>query len=444
MKKAIMKKKSLFVLAALLFIFAGCNNAVQPEEEKSSGNPNEIKNYDKYDAPISKAEIIKEFYADGFRKIVFDYPSVDYAGNKVRLSGIICMKKDFYKGSDKKADYTILVNHGATTKWDECPSRNGGSELCSFLSGITEDGSKVIGIAPDYIGLGSSKNQLQAFVFGDLNARASLDALKWGRKLLEKEGFTWEDKLANIGFSQGGQTAICVQKLVDTENAYSDISITKTFAGDGVYDIQTMIKESLNYKDPVLPSVVCLGIATFNRLLNLGLNEKNIFKDPDLIEKYVLSKEYGLIESIMGLVLALSEKPGSGVNLATYRDWTHYLKPDMLDNNSELYQKVMDGVKDCNSFWTPKATTKIVLFAAENDDIVPCANSDKLFEHLKSAAPDAWYDTKKTTDTATNFSGDNIYIRYKEEDAADMKEIVHEKASNRFKEKVNAELLANW
>ena len=444
-----MKKKSLFLLAALLFLIAGCNNSVEPEQEhKNNSNPVEtpvdFTDYNNYGKDITDVEIVKEFYADGFRKIVFDYPSVDFTGKKVRLSGIICIKTDFYKAGNKKADYTILVNHGATTKWDDCPSRNGGSELCSFLSEITEGGAKVIGIAADYIGLGSSKNELQAFVFGELNAKASLDALIWGRKLLAAKGFSWEDKLANIGFSQGGQTAICVQKLADTDPDYSEITISKTFAGDGVYDIQTMIEESLNYSEPVLPSVVCLGIASYNRVLKLGLNEADIFVYPDLIEEYVLSKKYGLVQSLLGLIEALSEKTNGAVNLANYYYWSHYLKADMLNKNSDLYKSVIEAVKDYNNFWTPKDTTKIVLFAAENDDVVPCANSDKLFEHLKSVASSEWNDTKKTTEAGTAFSGDNIYIRYKEEDKSSMMDIIHAKASNTFKSKVNEELLANW
>ena len=183
----IMKKRNLFLCALILFAFAGCKNPTQPEEDLTETS--KITSYDKYDAPITKAEITKEVSEDGFRKIIFDYPSTDVENNSVRVSGIICIDLDFYNSDDKHADYTILVNHGATPKWDDCPSRNGGKELCGYLSGIVSSGKNVIGIAPDYLGLGSSKNRMQAFVFGEVNARASLDALNWGRKLLKEKGF---------------------------------------------------------------------------------------------------------------------------------------------------------------------------------------------------------------------------------------------------------------
>ena len=436
-----MKKRNLFLCALILFAFAGCKSPTQTEEPIIETS--EITTYDKYDEPITQAEIIKEVSEDGFRKIIFDYPSTDVENNSVRVSGIICMDLDFYNSAEKLADYTILVNHGATPKWDDCPSRNGGKELCGYLSGLESSGENVIGIAPDYLGLGSSKNELQAFVFGDVNARASLDALIWGRKILEAKGFTWEDKVANIGYSQGGQTAICVQKLVDTDSNYSNITISKTFAGDGVYNIKTMIEESLKNEKPILPSVIFLGTASYNRILKLGFDESKIFKDPDLIEEYIMSKKYDLMNSMLKLVLALQVKTGGAVSLNNYHYWSHYLTDDMLDTNSDLYNDILSAVEPYTNYWTPIPTTKIVLFTADNDDIVPSKNSDNLFEYFKKNSS-VWKKTEAITNVDTDFSADNIYIRYHEEGESSLTNIIHQKGGERFSSKVVAELKAHW
>lgn len=437
-----MKKQNLFLCALILFVFAGCKNPTQSEEDLTETS--KITSYDKYDAPITKAEIIKEVSEDGFRKIIFDYPSTDVENNSVRVSGIICIDLDFYNSDEKHADYTILVNHGATPKWDDCPSRNGGKELCGYLSGLESSGENVIGIAPDYLGLGSSKNELQAFVFGDVNARASLDALIWGRTLLKDKGFSWEDKVANIGYSQGGQTAICVQKLVDTEETYSDITITKTFAGDGVYNIRTMIEESLKNETPILPSVIFLGTASYNWILKLGFDESKIFKDPDLIEECIMSKKYNLQDSMTKLVTALYLKTKDTNILMNYRDWSLYLTDDMLDTNSDLYNDILSAVEPYTNYWTPKPTTKIVLFTADNDDIVPSKNSDNLFEYFKHIDGSEWENTEAITNIDTDFSADNIYIRYHEEGESSLTNIIHQKGGERFSSKVVTELIAHW
>ena len=438
-----MKTRNLFLFALILFVFAGCKDPNEPEELIIEDS--KIRSYDKYDAPITAAEIIKEVSEDGFRKIIFDYPSTDVENNSVRVSGIICMDLDFYNSADKQADYTILVNHGATPKWDDCPSRNGGKELCGYLSGLESSDKKVIGIAPDYLGLGSSKNELQAFVFGDVNARTSLDALIWGRKILEAKGFTWKDEVANIGYSQGGQTAICVQKLVDTDSNYSDITISKTFAGDGVYNIRTMVEESLKNEKPILPSVVFLGIATYNRIEDLGFIESEIFKDPDLIEEYIISKKYDLKGSMLGLLSALMAKPESNISFSNYNDWSHYLTEDMLNKESDLYKNVLKAVEPYTNYyyWTPKSTTKIVLFTADNDDIVPSKNSDNLFEYLKSYSS-IWEKAEAINVADTDFSADNIYIRYHEDGESSLTNIIHEKGAKTFSSKVIEELKTNW
>ncbi len=441
-----MKKRNLFLCALILFAFAGCKSPTQTEEPIIETS--EITTYDKYDEPITQAEIIKEVSEDGFRKIIFDYPSTDVENNSVRVSGIICMNLDFYNSADKQADYTILVNHGATPKWDDCPSRNGGKELCGYLSGIVSSGKNVIGIAPDYLGLGSSKNKPQAFVFGDVNARTSLDALYWGRKILEAKDFTWEDKVANIGYSQGGQTAICVQKLVDADE-YPDITITKTFAGDGVYNIRTMIEESLKNETPILPSVIFLGTASYNRILKLGFDESKIFKNPDLIEEYIMSKKYDLMNSMVYLVMALNAKNGVSISLTDYNNfseytkWSNFLTADMLDTTSDLYNDILSAVEPYTFYWPPKSTTKIVLFTADNDDIVPSKNSDNLFDYFKKNSS-VWEKTEAITNVDTDFSADNIYIRYHEEGTSSLTNIIHQKGGERFSSKVVAELIAHW
>ena len=205
-----------------------------------------------------------------------------------------------------------------------------------------------------------------------------------------------------------------------------------------------MIEESLKNETPILPSVIFLGTASYNRILKLGFDESKIFKDPDLIEECIMSKKYNLQHSMTKLVTALYLKTKDTNILMNYRDWSLYLTDDMLDTNSDLYNDILSAVEPYTNYWTPKPTTKIVLFTADNDDIVPSKNSDNLFEYFKNIDGSEWENTEAITNIDTDFSADNIYIRYHEEGASSLTNIIHQKGGERFSSKVVTELIAHW
>lgn len=441
-----MFKKLLLIFSILMaVILTGCTSDVATDEES------------RY-VP-EKANILSTKTEGEYTKIVFEYPSIDPNNEPVGVSAIICMKTSFYNSNDKKADYTILVNHGATTKWDDVPSMDGGSELCSVLNELPQN---VIGVATDYMGLGHFKDEPQAFAYGEVNAAAALDALIYAREILKKKGFSWEDRIANIGFSQGGQTAICVQKLVDTDKKYKKIHITKTFAGDGVYNIPLIIDYSLkNYNPPVFPSVILLGIVSYNYWSDLGIDESKVFLSPDLIDKYINSKNYDLVEGITNIIqdslLSGLIKPADlgmqsitdveNIDYDKARQWSNFLTKDMLNPDSAIYKKVLKGVKGKNNYWKPSSNSNIVLFAADNDDVVPGKNAEELFNHFLEVSENwtnACEKDEGTTGSETSFNEDNVYIHYEEnEPSTDLADVVHAKASSKFYRRVKAEL-KNW
>ena len=90
-----------------------------------------------------------------------------------------------------------------------------------------------------------------------------------------KDSWLWTNnetvKSANVGFSQGGQTAMHAQKLVDTTSYGYLVKITKTFAGGGCYDLKITVDKSLDsgnsiYNPPKMPAVIWLGLETVRKL----------------------------------------------------------------------------------------------------------------------------------------------------------------------------------
>lgn len=379
-----MKKQSpfFFVFIAVASFFAlSCGSA------SGTDNPYVELPYNVALSDIQVDENMEPQTRDGknYKKIVFSYPTRNVAGESVRASAIIVMPAEYYKAEpNPEFDFTILMNHGATTVKSKVPSCD---ENLENLERLIAD-KKAIGVASDYIGF-ESQQQPQAFAFGDVNARTSLQALICARKWLSSLGYSWKDKLANVGYSQGGQTAMHVQKLVDTTSVYGSIGITKTFAGAGPYDINTTVDKSLSDFKPsaLAPWVVWLGLISYNRLAKLGVDEDLIFKNITEIESKVLNLTYT-----------------GGVPSAP---WSDSLKPDMLDESSALRKSISKKIAGYNCNFTPKPSSKILMFSDSNDDVVPTKNSDDLFDCFNARGF-----TMQKKENSTAFSEDNVYIRF--------------------------------
>ncbi|MCR4735873.1 MAG: hypothetical protein K5829_12810 [Treponema sp.] len=390
-------KKNLFsfllLSIALLFTF-GCKK--ESEENEDSEKILTIPEEDEYSVTLDDIIIEKTIaISDSFQKIVFTYPTQNLDGQTIRASAIMCIPASVYKSETKEIlDFMIINSHGASSSNSEAPSIAEGADYLPILIGQ----KNAIGVEADYIGFGESAEQLQAFAFGDLNARTSLHAFICARMWLQSQGYTWEDKVANVGFSQGGQTAMHIQRLVDTCEAYEEVKITKTFAGGGCYDLATTINYSLdNYSLPVLPAVIWLGIVSFNRLANLGFEENKIFKDTSIVEQ-LISKEKALI------------------NYGIFQPWSDSLSSDMLDSSSKLRKRITNKIKTYNCYFIPKSTSKIVLFSDSDDDVVPTKNSDELYTFFNE---NGFTMEKIEKDKDADFSRDNIYIKFNTKETLD-------------------------
>ena len=165
-----MKKQSPFFfvfIAAASFFALSCGSA--------SGTDNPYVelpyNVELSDIQVDVSSALQERNGKNYKKIVFSYPTRNVAGESVRASAIIVMPSECYNAEPKpEFDFTVLMNHGATTAKKNVPSHGG--NLADFEKLIA--GKKAVGVAADYIGFESS-GQIQAFAFGDVNARTIAD-----------------------------------------------------------------------------------------------------------------------------------------------------------------------------------------------------------------------------------------------------------------------------
>ena len=188
--------------------------------------------------------------------------------------------------------------------------------------------------------------------------------------MLKEKGYTWDDFLFNVGYSQGGQTAIGVLRLLAEK--YPDIKVTHTIAGGGPYDIGETYRQFVSMGESTMPSTVISSVLSYNEYFNLGVDYADVFKEDVLkrIPEYLLSKNY-----------TRSELEGK---LAP-NNFSEVFLPDMFNFESALSKRFMEAFEKENlcKGWTPRKTERITLVHHEKDGCVPYANATKMADYFE-------------------------------------------------------------
>ena len=298
----------------------------------------------------------------------FEYPSVDPYGKPVMLSGTITIGPLVKLG--KLSTGIVLYNHYTVYHADQCPSR-GKLDMPEYLQ-LLMPKNAFITVSADYYGFGATEDKPQAYCIPSANARASVDALIAARKLMTEAGYRWADRLFNIGYSQGGQTAIGVLKLITEE--YPDINITSTIAGGGPYDIPETYRRILESDYTDMPSTIISVLLAYNEFFRLGIRRSDLFREPLLshIDDWILSKQHsaGEIDEMVG-TKAMSE----------------FVAQPILDLNSDVSRRIMEVLDRENlcKGWKPDEDSNVILIHNADDDTVPVENTDNLYFFLKDS-----------------------------------------------------------
>lgn len=310
-------------------------------------------------AQITSTETFNDSHMKAYH---FTYTSTDPWGDPVTLSGTITMSDQLNPGDS--AEGLLLYNHFTIYRADQCPSAGNLSEQALVV------GSGLITISPDYYGFGVTVDHPQAYCISSANAQAAVDALIEGSKMLSNMGYKWKDNLFNVGYSQGGQTAMAVVRLVSER--YPDLHITRTFAGAGSYDLPATYRRFVVIDRSAMPSTVASTMLSYNHFMQLGIPRDSMFLEPLLshIDEWILSKNYTRTE--------IDELVGS-------YDISSYITPSMMDTNSHhshLMMAALDSDNLCKG-WTPRGDENILLLHHTQDGAVPVENTVNLVAFLQ-------------------------------------------------------------
>jgi hypothetical protein len=330
--------------------------------------------------PDMGARVTHMVKAIAHTEIHFVYPSLDYEGKPIWLSAALLLNNT--QVESKHIKKMAMYNHYTIARSDECPtSDTRDPELPEILVPL---GFAVV--AADYEGFGETSDRVQAYCFGETNARASIDALIAAREWLVKEGYTMSDSIINYGYSQGGQTTVAAIKLAQSEYR-GKVHFMKSFAGAGPYDLRLTYRKFLEWERIGQPAVLPMTIITVNELRHMGLDYKTVFKEPlaHNVKSWIISKKFDTDE--------LKELFGSD-------SIKYYMQPAYLDSTNAEMSVVLREVdkQRLTTGWVPDADTDIKFFHSMKDDIVAPENTLDMYKlFVNSGVTNAVLDTTTLT-----------------------------------------------
>ena len=161
----------------------------------------------------------------------------------------------------------VSVSHGTITIKSAVPSNPTGS----IAQGIAHAGHGSVAVFADYLGLGVDSVHYQPYLVADVNAATSLDALRAARTLVERQGDVPDGRLYIAGYSEGGQVAMALARLIETDPG-ADFQVTAAAPASGPYDLYRTARIALSRDTAYVPSAIytTLAVAAYQQTYDLA------------------------------------------------------------------------------------------------------------------------------------------------------------------------------
>lgn len=298
------------------------------------------------------------------------YPSVDPSGNPISLSGVIIIPDNIYDGTDE-SNGVLLYNHYTLGDKKEAPTLGVFSCETVLLGNFLKP--NYIMVESDFYGFGATERYPQAYLYGQTNAKASVDAYNAALEILEDLNVNPGKYLFNIGYSSGGFDVMAVQKEVDN-NHRGEIKIDKTYGGGGPCDLPVVYRSYVEEDSIKYLCAVPLMLCSYNESAKLGLDYHDVFQNPlaDNIYDWVIDMNYNTWE-INGMI-------GEGTLVS------QMLQPIYCDFESQESKEMMEmmRVRSNNIDWEPDPNDKFFLLHSRDDEYVTFGAARSLADYLTS------------------------------------------------------------
>lgn len=300
----------------------------------------------------------------------FLYHSMN-GNDTLTLSGAVC-----WPANTNNCTTIWLDNHFTTTKWNQCPTQMimPGFFICTI--------KKAICVAPDYQGLGLSKELPQPYFNSVLLANQSVDCLKAALTLIQDCGPDLIDDFNtyNMGYSLGGAVSMGVAKQIESSAGLRSLThLKKTMCGDGPYDQNTLFNKFLNNPGQSLDYPLEFPCAIMS-VLHSSPSLANKYSYRDIFTDKLVSS--GILDSINSRLYDTDQ-----INLmlknadcSTMLDMLSY---DILDSTTNMSKDFRNEFEKLNltTGWSPQIP--ILFCHSAMDSVVPVECVGKIQENMK-------------------------------------------------------------
>lgn len=289
------------------------------------------------------------------------YTTTDVFGLRDTASGLVVLPRN-----DEPYLYpTVCYHHGTVDDRNDVPSQlGGGFDLAEAFGGVG-----FVAIAPDYLGLGTSRGT-HPYVHADSEASASIDMLFALRQFAEEQDILLNEQLFLSGYSQGGHASMATHREIE-QNYSDEFTVTAATHLSGPYSISGVMFDLILGDEPYnFAAYLPHTVLSYNYVYDLyddAISE--VFKEAyrPSIQAFA-NEEIGLFQLNSSLLQLLIQNTG---NLLA-KDLMNESFVDMITDSMDhpLRLALMDNdVYD----WAPVAPTRILY--CMGDDQVPFMNS---------------------------------------------------------------------
>lgn len=325
------------------------------------------------------------------KSIYLQYQSVDATGNEITLSEYVR-----YPVSGVKIKKVVLSSHFTIGSNSEAPT----SELDrQLISNIASKESLLV--CPDLIGFGSTKNQVHPYLSYELSARNSIDGLTAAIKYLSYKKILFDSDYytLNVGYSEGGFTALAVQKYLETQCdslTGAIVRLKATFCGDGPYNIiktfdEYIAKDEISYTCAI--PMIILGAKAAHPNEMAGINVEDYFKTAFV--------SAGILDDVKAKSMTTGELNKKISALGT--KISDLMVPGALTPGNNLYDTLKNALRKdvISEGWTPQKP--VFLFHSTTDDVVPFVNYQEAINNLGGAVHGTTFNDLKHIEAAVPF-----------------------------------------
>ncbi len=294
-------------------------------------------------------------------RILYETPGIDQMPDTA--SGILLIPQ----AGDETPLPIVVYAHGTTNGPDDVPSQQkGGFEVALAYAGFG-----FISIAPDYLGLGTSRG-FHPYVHAATEASASLDMLNGCLEYLEfNSGPNWDPNFLFVsGYSQGGHASMALHKEI--EDFWSFVyPVSAATHMSGPYSISGVMRDKIlsdeSYGFPAYIAYIMLGYQPIYGNLYNTLND--IFKEPFATEiDRFYNGEINLAALNAQLILQLQAIDGDTINKKMFQDSV------IMGIVSNPNHPINLALNDNDTYeWAPSAPTR--LYYCGMDEQVPFENA---------------------------------------------------------------------